>query len=70
MTGALKPRSSEGSGLWATSTKVKCCSASLTASTREVPSAAASPARRSASSLPWASSRPMATGMTKGCLCS
>ncbi|MNL34559.1 hypothetical protein D3C87_1565380 [compost metagenome] len=36
-TGAEKPRSNEGSGFSAMSTKVKVCSASVTEITRDVP---------------------------------
>ncbi|MOA23572.1 hypothetical protein D3C78_1442020 [compost metagenome] len=65
-TGALKPRSSDGSGLAWIPSKVNVCSASVTDSTRPVPTAAASPARRSGRSLPSASSRPSSTGITNG----
>ncbi|MCY1548541.1 hypothetical protein D9M68_846610 [compost metagenome] len=66
MTGAEKPRSKDGSGRSATSTKVTSCSASLIESTRDVPPALASPARRNGISPPCPSSRPSSTGMTKG----
>ncbi|MNT07015.1 hypothetical protein D3C72_1417030 [compost metagenome] len=66
MTGALKPRSSEGSGLAWMPWKVKVCSASVTDSTRLVPCAVASPASCSGRSLPAASSRPSSTGITNG----
>ncbi|MNP32468.1 hypothetical protein D3C76_1256490 [compost metagenome] len=68
MTGAEKPRSRDGSGFSAISTKVKDCSASVIASTRLSPAAASSPCRRSGSGWPAAPSRPISTGMTNGAL--
>eukprot|EP00967_Tisochrysis_lutea_P069559 scaffold91472_cov31-Tisochrysis_lutea.AAC.7 len=54
-TGAEKPRSNEGTGSEGTLSKTKLCSSSRSCSTRVSPSG-----------VPSLSSRPVATGMTKG----
>ncbi|MNV27446.1 hypothetical protein D3C71_1185960 [compost metagenome] len=71
-TGALKPRSSDGTGSASRLVKVRVCDASVSTTTREVagaaPSAAPSPARCKGRGVPVvASIRPSSTGMTKGC---
>jgi hypothetical protein len=68
ITGAEKPRSSEGTGSAARPVKVQLREASLSSSTRVVSPGPASPASTSGRSAPSGPIRPTATGMCSGSL--